>query len=412
MPLPRSGTCLKCQHLQPDSIAESPSSCLALGMGLHRRRNYFSRPLRSPPCSNTWSEQRDSGHSHRVPPDHMTPPTADEAQESLLPSKRPGYAPGQLLEGRYEIQALLGKGSVGETYLALDVLKQRLVALKFPRVQLAGDLTLLRRFRKELQIGGSLDHPNIQRTYPEESTNGSYGVFEYVEGESLRHHLAARGKLSVAEVRSIGSQLASALAYVHEHRVVHRDVKPDNVLITPDGRVKLADFGISAPLKRRLLEWDDPGNAAGTPGYMPPEQVRGRLGEARTDVYALGATLYELLTGHLPYSEADSHPVDGSQPILASDNRAETPPALDAVLYKALRRDPTQRYQSMAAFEQDLQHLDQVQIPQYEPDLAAPRPLGDLPPLRVVAAATTAFLALLGVLGWLAQSLHRTGAGH
>jgi serine/threonine-protein kinase len=208
------------------------------------------------------------------------------------------------------------------------------------------------------------------------------------------------------------SRLAETLEYVHANGVVHRDLKPENILIHPDGTPRLMDFGIALRLGSKRLTFSHLTNAVGTPDYMAPEQVRGERGDARTDVYALGVLMFELLTGRVPYPAEDAleamrRKVE-TEPPLVRRFRPDAPEAIQAIVYRALRRRPSERYASMAELRHALTHLDEVLIPRYVPDIPPPKPLGDLPPWRTTVPILAAILAVLVVLGWLAEMLHRS----
>ena len=320
------------------------------------------------------------------------------------------YPVGACIDGRYEVRALLGEGGMAEVYRAIDRTTGQEVVVKLPHVAIAGDLAAFNRYKREMEIARPLDHSGLQHLISEPST--PYMVLEYVEGQSLRSYLSARGQLPIEEVRRIGLQLAETLQYIHHQGVVHRDLKPENILIGPDGRVTLTDFGIALRLASRRLTFSHLSNAVGTPDYMAPEQVRGERGDPRTDVYALGVMLYELATGVVPYPAKDA--LDAMRrrvqvdPPLLRRMRPDAPPALEAIVYRALRRRPAERYASIAALAHDLDHLDDVVMPdKYERDEPPPAPLGDLPPWRTTIPILAIILAVLSALGVLAEFLHR-----
>jgi serine/threonine-protein kinase len=274
---------------------------------------------------------------------------------------------------------------------------------------LAGDLAAFNRYRREIEIGVRLEHAGIQRLLSERES--PYMVLEYIEGESLRAYLAEHAPLPVEQALRFAAQLAEVLEYVHAQGVVHRDLKPDNILVTPDGSLKLTDFGIALRLASRRLTFSHLSNAVGTPDYMAPEQVRGERGDARTDVYALGVLLYEMLTGRVPHPaddalEAMRQKVEG-EPVLVRRIRPEVPPGVEAIVYRALRRVPDERYPSMDALRHDLEHQGEVPIPDYRPDVPPPRPPGDLPPWGTTARIVAAIFGGLLALGAVAELLHR-----
>jgi serine/threonine protein kinase len=320
------------------------------------------------------------------------------------------YSRGAVIDDRYEVRGVLGEGGFAEVYRALDRTTGQEVVVKLPHVAIAGDLAAFNRYKREMEIARALDHTGLQRFVSD--PNVHYMVLEYVEGQTLRAYLSTRGPLPIEEVCRIGIQLAGPLQYVHEQGVVHRDLKPENILIGPDGRVTLTDFGIALRLASRRLTFSHLSNAVGTPDYMAPEQVRGERGDPRTDVYAVGVMLYELATGVVPYPAEDAldamrRKVQAEPPLLRR-LRPDAPPALEGVIYRALRRRPAERYPSMAALAHDLEHLDEVVLPdKYERDDPPPAPLGDLPPWRTTVPILAIILGVLSALGVLAEFLHR-----
>ena len=306
-------------------------------------------------------------------------------------------APGERLD-RYEIIEAIGHGAFSDVYLAVDPDGGRVV-LKCPHEGIIGDVATFDRFRREMEIARRLDHPGIQHSLdPGGDRTRPYLVMEYIEGETLREHLARRGRLPIAEAVALVDQLADAMGYAHRQGVTHRDLKPENVLVTADGRPVVTDFGIALMSGARRLTWRWLTSQMGTPDYMAPEQVQGERGDARTDVYALGVILFELLAGRVPW--------EGDNP-LSIMNQAVTrpapslreldpliPPPLDAIVRKCIRKDPAERYPDAAALAADLESWKDLDLSQFV--FAAERP--GLPgsqrrgPLLLVAGISLGFL--------------------
>ena len=320
------------------------------------------------------------------------------------------YEAGQTVNGQYEILESLGQGGMNDAYKARDRVSGRLVVLKIPFSSLIGDPATFSRYQRELEIGKRLHHPNIQQLLDEGRLGGvaPYLVLEYVDGTLLREHLRQHAPLQVEEAIGITVQIADALQYCHEHGVIHRDLKPENILIEADGTVKLVDFGIALLQGARRLTFRRLTSGFGTPDYMAPEQVQGDRGDARTDVYALGVMLFEMLTADVPY-HGDSPLAIMSQRVttdapLLRRKRADLSPQLEAVVWRALRRDPAERYPTMAAFRHDLTHLDQVTVPEYPTDTGGPQRIRRDHLVNV--AIIVGVLVLLALLGVLAQLAH------
>jgi serine/threonine protein kinase len=323
------------------------------------------------------------------------------------------YQAGETVNQRYEILESLGQGGMSDAYKALDRETGRLVVVKIPFISLIGDPATYSRYQRELEIGKRLHHPNIQHLVDEGRLDDGGGVapylvLEYVDGMPLREYLRQKAPLPADEALRIAEQLADALRYCHEHGVVHRDLKPENILIQPDGTVKLVDFGIALLQGARRLTFRRLTSGVGTPDYMAPEQVQGDRGDARTDVYALGVMLYEMLTGDVPYHGDSplavmSQHVTTDAPLLRS-KRPDLPPALEAVVWRALRREPSERYASMADLRHDLTHLDEVQIPNYPTSTQrGPRIAREH---LVTAAVIVGSFVLLVIIGVIAQLAH------
>ena len=316
-------------------------------------------------------------------------------------------APGSRVD-RYEIVEELGEGAYAETYLARDTQNGGLVVLKSPNPTLFADPSLFQRYRRESQIARSMDHPGVQRALDGgEHRTEPYLVLEYVDGRNLRaeipSHSDREGQVELAVVLDWGRQLADALAYLHDHGVVHRDLKPENILVAPDGHLKIADFGTAMLDGAKRLTWKHLSESLGTPDYMSPEQIQGSRGDDRSDIYAWGIIMYELLTGSVPFKGDNwmatmaGHLTRNPEPVRR--RRPDVPPALEAVVLKAMRRFPEHRYQSADEVVADLQRLDELDVATFdlspEPPLAGMAAVDSTKRLwRLVALVALAFLAV------------------
>ena len=274
--------------------------------------------------------------------------------------------------GRYQIQGLLGSGGMGEVYKALDATLGRPVALKVLRRELSVDPERLGRFLHEARAASALNHPNILTIHEVGDHDASqFLVSEFVEGETVRQRLE-RGSLTLREILDIGIQTASALAAAHAASIVHRDIKPDNLMLRPDGYIKVLDFGVATFARPAAGSTDamvtmaaavetSPGMIVGTIAYMSPEQARGLSVDGRSDGYSLGVVLYELVTGRAPFAATTTSDLlvailEREPPSLRVAARA-LPPPLEWIIEKALEKDPGLRYQTIADLRVDLQRL-------------------------------------------------------
>jgi serine/threonine protein kinase len=266
--------------------------------------------------------------------------------------------------GNYRIEKLLGAGGMGEVYLASEARLNRRVALKILPPEFVADAERVARFEREARSVSALNHPNLVTIYDLNSLDGlHYIAMEYVEGRTLRE-LATGGRFKLKELLSVAAQAAEALASAHRAGVVHRDVKPENVMVRADGYVKVLDFGLA-----KLLESPANGGAAetqagtvmGTLAYMSPEQAAGEPLDARTDVWSLGVVLYELATGRKPFGgdnrQETVNAILSDEPRPATDADPELPPELDHILSKALEKDRELRYQTASDLRADLKRL-------------------------------------------------------
>jgi serine/threonine-protein kinase len=325
----------------------------------------------------------------------------------------------RLLGGRYEVGELLGYGGMAEVHRGRDLRLGRDVAIKMLRTDLARDHTFQMRFRREAQNSAVLNHPGIAAVYDtgeEHAVTGEalpYIVMEFVNGRTLKDVLAAEGRLQPRRALEITADICAALEFSHRHGIIHRDVKPGNAMLTANGQVKVMDFGIARDLASGATTMTQTSAVIGTAQYLSPEQARGEAVDARSDVYATGCVLFELLCGHPPF--VGDSPVSVAYQHVREDPRApselnpEVSPDVDAVVLKALAKNPANRYQSAAEMRADL-----LRAAAGRPVLATPvlnnaetallGPAGE--PARVGDSdrrkASTWVLVALGALGVLA----------
>jgi eukaryotic-like serine/threonine-protein kinase len=271
---------------------------------------------------------------------------------------------GSLIDS-YRIESPVARSGMASIFRATDLRDSRVVALKIPHPDMEADPILFDRFQREAAIGEKLNHPMVMRVYGGEKRSRVYMVMEWCEGRLLREILS-HGRITHERAIRIAIKVLSALEYIHEQGVVHRDLKPENIMVDEHDNVKLIDFGIAGDSGARRLTYANLTSTLGTADYISPEQVKGKRGDGRSDIYSMGVILYEMLTGRLPFSGSSpmevmndrllNHPV----PPTISDPRIS--PQMQEVLYRALERDPQNRYAHAREFAYDLQHLDQVGV--------------------------------------------------
>jgi serine/threonine-protein kinase len=335
---------------------------------------------------------------------------------------------GEVIAGRYEQLELVGRGGMSSVWKAHDRLLDRTVAIKVLHEQYTQDEEYVERFRREARAVAQLSHPNIVTVIDRGEDSGrQYIVFEYVDGENLKQLVEREGPLPVRDALLLALQMARALGFAHDRGLVHRDVKPQNVLLNDEGQAKMTDFGIARSVDVQGVTVT--GTVMGTSEYIAPEQARGQRVSALTDVYSLGVVLYELLTGGVPYqgesfvSVALRHVNEPVPDVL--DYRPDCPPRVALAIERAMAKDPDDRFQSMEELVDELEACLEDMDPRSEeatmiarrPVTATPRPRRDAPRRRRRLGilwpllAVLAVLAVAGIAAYATMQLRDDGGG-
>jgi len=385
--------------------------------------------------------------AHEEPGSFIDAPAYQAVADSLAETQAPFRAAqhvGQVI-GHYKILGLLGKGGMGEVYLAFDTSLDRKVALKLLPPQFTTEADRVRRFEQEAKAASALNHPNIL-TIHEIGREGDlyFMATEFVEGQTLRH-LIDGGKVNLQETLEVALQVAAALSAAHAAGIVHRDIKPENIMLRPDGYIKVLDFGLAkltektakgqftdtnAPTRAPLET--EPGTIMGTLSYMSPEQARGQKVDARTDIWSLGVVIYEMTTGQMPFSGPTVSDIIVSildrQPASLMQHLGPVPPELEHIVTKALAKDCEERYQAIQDLGIELKGLKRrLEIEaelgsaakpessntaaagmtdEKKPlDSAAPPKTAAEPPKRafsplLIAVAALLVIAVIGIVAW------------
>jgi len=273
--------------------------------------------------------------------------------------------PGDQLD-HYRIDALVARSGMASIYRATDLRTNRQVAIKVPHPEMESDPVFFERFQREQEIGAKLDHPGVMKVFTDEDRSQVYMVMEWVDGRLLRQVLNEQRKFPIERAQRIALAICDALSYIHTHGVVHRDLKPENIMVDAEDHIKLIDFGIAANVGSRRITFAKFSQTMGTPDYISPEQVRGKRGDARSDIYALGVMLYEMLTGKVPFTGPNAFVIMNDRllnnPVPPRQIDPAISPQLQEIIYRALEREPKNRYASAREFARDLEHPEQVGV--------------------------------------------------
>jgi eukaryotic-like serine/threonine-protein kinase len=273
--------------------------------------------------------------------------------------------PGDQLD-HYRIEGVAARSGMATIFRGTDLSNGRPVAIKVPHPEMEADPVLFDRFQREEDIGRKLDHPGVVKVFDNEERSRRYMVLEWVDGRLLRQILNEQKKLSPERAIRITLGMCRALDYIHSQGVVHRDLKPENIMVGSDDQVKLIDFGIAANAGSRRLTFAKLTEAMGTPDYISPEQVKGKRGDARSDIYSLGVMFYEMLTGKVPFTGPNPFVIMNERLLNYPMPPREANPAISAqlqeIIYRALERDPAKRYPNAKEFAIDLGHPEKVGV--------------------------------------------------
>ena len=308
----------------------------------------------------------------------------------------------------YLIENLVERSGMASIFRATDERTGSRVAIKVPHPEMEADPVFFERFNREQEIGQKLDHPRVMKVFANDHQSQHYMVMEWVEGRLLRQLMNEQKKLPAERAIKIALQVASAIEYIHAHGVVHRDLKPENIMVDANDHIKLIDFGIAANLGSRRITFAKFSQTVGTPDYISPEQVKGKRGDARSDVYALGVMLYEMLTGKVPFTGPNAFVIMNDRllnnPIPPRELEPTISPQLQEIIYRAMERDPNKRYANAHELILDLEHQDKVGVAE-RPELTDWRKRRTSRARRILSYVALALVPVVvfGLLLWVAR---------
>ncbi len=269
-------------------------------------------------------------------------------------------SPGEQLD-HYRIEGVVARSAVATIFRAVDLRTNQQVALKVPHSELESDPTFADRFRREEEIGKGLNHPGLIKLLADPDRSQPYIVMEWFEGKPLRQVMSEE-KLTAERAVRIVIAICQTLEYVHNHGIVHRDLRPEHILVDAEDHIKLIDFGAAGQAAGRRITFTNISQITGGSEYISPEELKGKRGDARSDVYAAGIILYEMVTGRKPFPESDPFDRTLNHPVPPREIDSAISPQLQEVIYRALEREPGNRYANAHDFARDLQHLNEVGV--------------------------------------------------
>ncbi len=276
-----------------------------------------------------------------------------------------GLSVGNQLD-HYRIDELIARSGMASIFRAIDLNDGKQVGIKLPHPEMECDPGLFDRFKREIEIGVKLNHPGVMKVFDGEKRSRVYMVMEWVEGKLLRRMMGPQHKLPTDRAVYLIVQILHALEYIHKNGVVHRDLKPENIMVDADDHIKLIDFGIAGNEGSRRLTFAKLSNVMGTPDYISPEQVKGKRGDGRADLYAVGVMLYEMLTGKMPFEGPNQLAIMNERllnnPIPPREVDPTISPELQEIIYRAMEREPSKRYPTAREFIHDLEHQNEVGV--------------------------------------------------